>query len=296
MRKLTLLVLGTALAVWSQSGTTVYLHDTSSGFKIISPGCTNTTPMVCSLDNITGLSTSSPNNVVSIAGVCSTNPGAYNISPANGLRKISAITPGSGTTGTIALTDLGGTSIAGNGAWCDGSYQAPNYLYQGGEQYGSLVHSYQTVSGIKGFFDGDNGSLMQQWALGTANGLTSLVVATNVATVTTGYAHGVSAGDHISIFGTTSSSLNRNGITYDGSHTYGTNDYTVLASPAPTTCSTSGTFERRGLTSRPRLGLRMPISSFPSSTPSANTGTRIGRARLSRSMTSRHRWSKRLLG
>jgi hypothetical protein len=99
-------------------------------------------------------------------------------------------------------------------------------------QYIGKVNPYSLVTGVKGYFDGDSGSLTRQWSLGTANGLTSIEVANNVSTVTTSYTHGVHVGDHVSVWNTTSASLNKDGIS---------GDYTVTgATPTTFTFSTSG--------------------------------------------------------
>ena len=196
--------------------TTVYLRSSGpAGTLIVSPGCTNTTPMVCTLNSTAGLN---PGDIVSVAGVCASD-GLNNISAANGIRKIGAVV-GS----TISLQDLNGNSIAGNGAWCDGSNAA--YNITAGTQYVGKLTPFQLVAGARGWFDGANGPLMRKLSLGTQNGLAAsggLAVSGNVATVTTTYNHGVNAGDHVTVWNTASAALNNAG-----------NDYTVLANPAPT--------------------------------------------------------------
>ena len=122
--------------------TTVYLRDNPAAFTIVAPGCTNTTPVVCTVNTTAGLTVG---DVVSIAGVCAGNPSINNVSPANGIRKVKAI-----GTGTITLQDLAGSDVAGNGDWCDGSTpQIP-----AGDQHGGKLSPYPLVSGVKGYLDG----------------------------------------------------------------------------------------------------------------------------------------------
>jgi hypothetical protein len=189
---------------FSYGQTSVYLRDNPYAFTISS--CTNAIPMVCTVSSTSGLSTSPPNNIVEIGGVCSNNPGAFYISPANGIRKITAIGGG-----TITLADLSGTPIAGNGAWCSGAGDG----YAASVQYGGRLSSYNLVSGVRGYFDGDNGSLTREWALGPANGLTSLICNGSSCTVTTSYNHTARVGDHISIYNSGVAGLDRDGRTSD---------------------------------------------------------------------------------
>src|SRR5208283_3730306 len=67
--------------------------------------------------------------------------------------------------------------------------------------------------------------ITRQWALGTQNGLTSLICDGSTCTATTTYAHGVNVNDHLSVWNTTNPALNVNG---DSS------DYTVSAATAYT--------------------------------------------------------------
>jgi len=202
MKRLSILLAFSLGALSAQ--TTVYLRDNPAGFQITS--CTNATPVVCTVSSVAGLSAG---NFVSIAGVCASD-GHYNISSANGIRKIGAVT-GS----TISLTDLNGNPIAGNGAWCSG-YDATSVGWAPGPQFGGKVTPYSLATGVKGpFFDGDTGPVMQRWALGTQNGLVSLVCNGTSCTATTNYSHGIVAGNHLSVYNTTNPSLNKDGSTSD---------------------------------------------------------------------------------
>ncbi len=143
------------------------------GTLIVSPGCSGT-PISCLVQNITGLSVGLK---VAVSGVADSS--TLHISSANGRRKIKTITPGSGTTGTIALTDLAGTDVAATGTWSDGTgpFSVP------GGQTLSVVQDFTTVAGRKGWFDGDNGDISHQWSTTP----TSLTVTSNVATATVSY-------------------------------------------------------------------------------------------------------------
>lgn len=210
------------MAVIGTCQTTVYLRDNTAGSQIVSPGCSVGPPMVCS---VVDASRFTIGDTVAIGGVASVNPGAYNVSNANGLRKISAVNPGANT---VTVTDTSNGAITGNGVWQSGV----GFGWGPGLQFIGKVSPYTLATGIKGYYDGDCGTLTRQWALTTTCGLTSAVVSGNVMTVTTSYVHGVQAGDHISVYNSSSSSLNKDGINFD---------YTVTGATAFTfTFTTSG--------------------------------------------------------
>ena len=97
-----------------------------------------------------------------------------------------------------------GTAIAPNGAFCDGQ----NYYNVADAAISAQVNPFTLPAQPLGWLDGPNGPMMRRLALTTTNGLTSVVVAANLATVTTGYDHGLSTGDRLSFWNTTSSALN----------------------------------------------------------------------------------------
>lgn len=182
---------------------------------IVSPGCTNTIPMTCVLDSVAGLIAG---DAVGIYGVCASD-GIHNISAANGRRKIGAIV-GS----TISLTDLSGTPIAGNGAWCSGALGSEPAALQ--EVY--KLTSMNMVDGIRGWLDGDNGQITREWALTTATGLTSFIVTGGtLGTFTYGFNHNLSTGDKVFLIN--SASTGSTGITPSGGK-----EYTVTVTGAKT--------------------------------------------------------------
>src|ERR1041384_7551579 len=104
MRVLTFFFLVLPAGAWAQ--TTVYLRG-SGPAGVTVKGATNTTPVV--------IQTATPHNLavgdtVSIWGVCGTTT-------ANGTRKVKAVVDPT----HFSITDLNGSDIAGNGAWCTGS-------------------------------------------------------------------------------------------------------------------------------------------------------------------------------
>ncbi len=204
--RLTLLSLAFAASALSQ--TTVYLRSSAPpGFVIT--GASNATPMVVQTQSAHGLLAG---DTVSIMGVCSNTSQS---SPANGIRKVKAVIDPT----HFSITDLQNADVAANGPWCDGS--TPGYLIS--TQIGGKLTAFTLASGPRGWLDGANGTLTRKLALGTQNGLTSIAVASNVATVTTSYSHGIAVNDKVSIWNTLSSVLNNSG-----------NPYTVTAATSTT--------------------------------------------------------------
>src|ERR1051326_6677730 len=187
-----LLIALVTIAAAAQAQTTVYLRGSGPAGVTVS-GASNATPVV--------VQTATPHNlssgdIVSIWGICGT-------SAANGIRKVKAVLDST----HFSITDLNGADIAGNGAWCSGTATS----FPAGPQGAGKVTPYILNDHPRVFLDGPNGKLTREVALGTHNGLVSLVVSGNVATVTTNYAHGVSVGDKVGIWGTTNTALNGNG-------------------------------------------------------------------------------------
>jgi hypothetical protein len=116
----------------------------------------------------------------------------------NGIRKV-ASSPAP-TALTFAITDLSGAPIASNGP----GVSCQGFVGEGltASWVGKLT-PFTLGSQPLGWLDGPNGAAMRRLAVGTANGLTSLVVSSNVATVTTSYPHGMTAGDgsKVAIYG-----------------------------------------------------------------------------------------------
>lgn len=207
---------------------------------IVSPGCTNATPMVCTVTSVTGLIAGQR---ISVNGVAVNNSGANYISAANGERKIGAIVGSTislqDTTGIDGLPD--GAPIVGNGTWISGTALG---WAAGGQTVGVLT-KLALVDGPKGMFDGSNGATTRRWATGTYNGLVSIIVVSNVATVTYSYAHGLAVSDKIKIWNTANATFTPSGgreftvastptpLTYTFAVTIGNGDYTSNAACGP---------------------------------------------------------------
>lgn len=159
-------------------------------------GATNATPMVIQTESAHGLSAG---QTVNIRNVCS---GANLPSPASGVRKVKAVVDST----HFSVTDTSGADIAGTGAWCTG----------GGGSNASVgaVQPYTLISQPRGYLDGPGGSMMRRIALGTQNGLISLIVdSSHTATITTSYDlcptadNCLSTGDQVTVWNTTDSIL-----------------------------------------------------------------------------------------
>lgn len=214
----TIIIAVTQACILFAAPANVYIRASApAGFTVTS--ATNSRPMVITTSAAHGLNAG---DVVYIGGMCANNGTTY-YSKANGIRKVKA-TP---TSASFSITDLTDADIAGNGAWCSGAAgTAPASL-----QFGGKLTSYPVAEGVKGgILDGDSGPLTRKFALGTHNGLTSIVVTSNVATITTSYAHGILTGDKVGIWGTAKPALN-----------HGRDPYTVTgATPYTFTFATSG--------------------------------------------------------
>lgn len=218
------LLIGSISFCLVSSATTVYLPAGPPWeARIVSPGCTNTTPTVCTVTDATGLAV---NDVVGVWGVASS--ATNHMSSVRGLLKIKAI---SGN--LITLKDMAGADLAANGTWEDGSL--------GGEAAGPQrmrkMTAFSVVDGPKGIFDGWTGPVTRSWALGTHNGLTSLTVTSNVATVTTSYNHGLASSNKVTVWNTNNATFTPSGgreftiavtspTTYTFPVTVGNADYT----------------------------------------------------------------------
>jgi hypothetical protein len=167
-------------------------------------GVSNSSPAVIQVENpsvgggANGTAGLSAGMVVDIRSVCANT----NLpSQANGLRKIKAVIDAS----HYSITDMAGLDIDTTAyTWCDGhAGSSPNYT----NQTGSVMLPYTLTSGPRGLLDGTNGPVMRKIALSTNNGLLSLIVSANIATVTTSYNHGLTPGDKVSVWNTASSSI-----------------------------------------------------------------------------------------
>ena len=126
---------------------------------------------------------------------------------------------------TFAITDMAGTPIS---VAEDSNDCAPAVFDVGSAAYTGKLNAFTLGEGPWGWLDGATGPMMRRLALGTSNGLTSLVVSSNTATVTTSYDHGVIVGDRVSVTGSTNTNLN----TRTGNGAYA--PYTVTGVPDST--------------------------------------------------------------
>lgn len=197
-----LLFLLWALAVDAQ--TTVYLRDTGHGFYIT--GATNATPIVIQTGGSHGLSAGDLIAVYNMVFDAGSGCGSATL---DGRVKVKAVIDST----HFSIMDESNVDVPSHGAWCDGSGttgQPP------GIQYGGKVAPHTLVSGLKGWFDGDNGTYTRSLALGTNNGLTSLTVSGTTATVVTSFSNYINSGEQVSVWNSGSPPL-------DNSH----NGYTV---------------------------------------------------------------------
>ena len=215
MRYIACLLLASGLC----AQTTVYLRGPGTpagGFVPI--GASSTTPMVVQTMQAHSLSVG---DTVDIWGVGASVSGKCIYSTANGIRVVSAVPDST----HFAITDQSGNPIAPNGAWCSGAVGGVTGAAAGGK-----LTAFTLASQPRAWLDGPTGTHTRKLALGTPNGLTSLVVSGNVATATTSYNHGINVGDNVSVWGSGVSALNNSG-----------NPYTVTAVTATTfTFATTG--------------------------------------------------------
>ena len=153
-------------------------------------GASNATPIQITTCNPHGFSVG---DVVGILGINGNTK-------ANGKRKVKAVQD----TTHFTITDMSGADVSGNGTWVPPG-QTPNAM---NAQIVGKLSSFSLAVGPKGIFDGLNGPAYRKLRTSTDNGLTSLICASNVCTVTTSYAHGMQVGDNIAIWNTTNSQLN----------------------------------------------------------------------------------------
>jgi hypothetical protein len=223
--KTTLIIL--ALSVTLSAQTTVYMRASGPASTYVTGASANgVTPFHLIVNSTAGLA---GGDLISVAAVCA-NDGVNYISVANGIRKIASVNRGT----DLTITDQAGGALTSNGDWCTGGLASAGGV-NGGNEVGKLT-AFTLGSAPRGWFDGPTGTTTRQFALGTANGLYQsggtggLVCNGTICTVTTTYAHGVQAGYHITVWGTTSSTLN-NGRAM-------TADYVVNSSGLTTTAFT----------------------------------------------------------
>jgi hypothetical protein len=207
-------------ASWSLAQTTVYLRSSGPAAAVIS-NATNATPaqITAASHGFSAACGSGTTCYCIVAGMCS-GSGA---SSANGIRECKYI-----DANTLALYDLTGTAIAGNGAYCTGYNASTNW--GGGGQWVGQVTPYTLGTGPLGLLDGLTGPRFQALSLGTSNGLAASggLVASGcpsacVFTMTFTSSFNpltalipVAAGNNVAIWGTTSSAINQQGTSTKG--------------------------------------------------------------------------------
>ena len=96
------------------------------------------------------------------------------------------------------IKDLNGNYIDPNDTALTGTYGMGT-----GATYAGRVTPTPLAAGLRGSFDGLNGTNTRKIGTSTANGLTSLVVSGGTATVTLSYPHGAVVGDKVTVWNTT---------------------------------------------------------------------------------------------
>jgi hypothetical protein len=152
-----------------------------------------------------------PGDYVVQRGLASNNAADGYFSNLNGVFKVKQVIDSTHYT----IVDKNGNEITPNGAYNKGIWNPFNdaaikYTPNGAAWAGKAT-PYRFVTGPRGTLDGTNGVRSRTIALGTQNGLTSLVVSGNVATVTTSFDPAllnISSGVQVAVWGTTNSALN----------------------------------------------------------------------------------------
>lgn len=246
MKRLILLGL---LALPLAAQTTIYAR-ASAPAGAIPISVANGTPPTVATDAPHGLAIG---NLVVVSGMCSGTPfaPASGRSPYNGIFLVGSVP----TAFTFTLnSNPGNVAIVGNGDSIS-CKSLPGST--GSAAFMGKLSSFTLGTGPYGFLDGLNGTYTRKLALTTANGLTSIIVTSGVAAVITAYNHGISAGDQISITGSSNSNLN----THNGVGAYA--PHTVAASPAPT--STTFSFDAPGVPNGTYTGVNLACG--PTATP-----------------------------
>ena len=183
--------------------TTAYLHDHGQGFWFL--GASNTTPIVMQTAQPHNLSAGQTVGIWNVIFDRGTGCGSGGILQGSNFKVKAVIDPTH-----FSITDFSGVDVPARGAWCDGSADG----YKGGSQTGAPTKPYPLVSGMKGWFDGDDGTFTRSVALGTHNGLTSLAVSGNKATVVTSFPNYVTTGMKVAIWNSGNTALNNGGNPY----------------------------------------------------------------------------------
>lgn len=211
--------------------------------NIVTPGCTDTTPVFCTVVSVAGLVAGQR---VDVEGVAVNNSGAKYISTANGERKIGSIVGSTislqDTTGTDGVPD--GAPIVGNGVWITGTA----FGRAAGGQTVAVLTKLALVDGLTGLFDGTNGPTTRRWATSLYNGLVSIVVTSNVAMVIYTYDHGLNSGDKVKFFNTSNATFTP----------AGGREFTITSTPTTKSYTFSVTIANGNYESNPTCGAKVP--------------------------------------
>jgi len=177
MRRYLLLLLAAGI---STAQTTVYLRSGGPA-AFIPTGASRTVPFTVETCDPTTYGMCQPHGLtvgdtVVIQGLGALVGGACVNSTGNGIRLVKAVIDNT----HFSITDLSGSDITPNGAWCDGS----GYLYAlppgtstaSSGMSGGKVTAYTLAAQPRAWLDGPTGVTTRKLALGTNNGLASLVV------------------------------------------------------------------------------------------------------------------------
>ena len=249
MKKIFLSLFGLVACSYCQ---TTYLRSSppaATQISSISAG----TPVIVNTVTAHGLTVG---NVVTSQGNCASDGSVSGQSIANGIFLVYS-TP---TTTSLGLANLSNVPIAGTSSVnCDPINNTPGAAWIG------LVTTYSLGSQPLGWLDGLNGSNFRKLATSTANGLVSLVVNTNVATVTTSFNHGMTTGDYIAVWNSGNSSLDKN-----GGNGCGSTSCSVVAYQVTVTGATTYTFPTVGVTNGTYSNVN--VNCGPASTPNDTIG------------------------
>jgi hypothetical protein len=210
---LRLCLLAAALGVSALAQTTVRLRDRGTGFYVT--GASNTTPIVIQTGAPHGFTSADVGLTIDLWNVPFDNG-----SGKGWMRLSKLITCGNAGENVLygnfriasvtdathfAIADLAGNPVPARGVWCDGGGGVDN----GGAQWGGRTTAYTLTPGMRGWYDGDDGSYTRRLALGTHNGLVSLVVNGNVATAVTSFQNYLSEGAQVAIWGSGNAALDK---------------------------------------------------------------------------------------
>ena len=179
-----------------------------------------------------------PGDYIIQRGLATSDAAGGYFSNLNGVFKVKQVLDSSHYT----IVDKAGNDVTPNGTYYKGAWNPFNdaaiKFTPNGAAWAGKATPYRFVEGPRGTLDGTNGTRTRTMALGTHNGLVSLVVSGNVATVTTSFDPSllhIASGVNVAVWGTTRSALN-NGNTNSADYTItsvSANSYQFAVSGVP---------------------------------------------------------------